>query len=66
MNDDIEKSEEVFASGDVSSSEEAQGVLELARYANVQAHKPLVEDELLFIAKYPDIAKKLLTLNPLA
>ncbi len=49
-----------------SSSEEAQRTLELARYANVQAHKPLVEDELLFIAKYPDIAKKLLTLNPLS
>jgi len=26
--------------------------------------KPLVEDELLFIAKYPQIAKKLLTLTP--
>ncbi len=47
------------------SKEEAQEVLELVRYANVEAHKPLVEDELLFIAKYPDIAKKLLTLNPL-
>jgi homocitrate synthase NifV len=47
------------------SKEEAQEVLELARYANVEAHKPLVEDELLFIAKYPAIAKKLLTLNPL-
>jgi homocitrate synthase NifV len=31
----------------------------------VESHKPLVEDELLFIAKYPQIAKKLLTLNPL-
>ncbi|MFC1866384.1 homocitrate synthase [Chloroflexota bacterium] len=49
-----------------SSSEEAQRILELARYANVQAHKPLVEDELLFIAQYPEIAKKLLTLNPLS
>ena len=49
-----------------SSKEEAQEVLELVRYANVQAHKPLVEDELLFIAKYPEIAKKLLTLVPLA
>ena len=49
-----------------SSKEEAQKILELVRYANVQAHKPLVEDELLFIAKYPEIAKKLLTLNPLA
>ncbi len=48
-----------------SSREEAQEVLELVRYANVEAHKPLVEDELLFIARYPAIAKKLLALNPL-
>ncbi|MFC2066128.1 homocitrate synthase [Chloroflexota bacterium] len=48
-----------------SSREEANEVLELARYANVEAQKPLVEDELLFIAKYPAIAKKLLTLRPL-
>jgi homocitrate synthase NifV len=47
-----------------SGKEEAQEVLELVRYANVQAHKPLVEEELLFIAKYPEIAKKLLTLIP--
>jgi homocitrate synthase NifV len=45
--------------------EETDEVLELARYANVESHKPLVEDELLFIAKYPRIAKKLLTLTPL-
>jgi isopropylmalate/homocitrate/citramalate synthase len=48
-----------------SSREEAGDILELVRYANVQAHKPLVEEELLFIAKYPLIAKKLLTLTPL-
>jgi homocitrate synthase NifV len=47
------------------SQEEAKEVLELARYANVESHKPLVEEELLFIAKYPKIAKKLLTLTPL-
>lgn len=45
---------------------EADEILELVRYANVEAQKPLVEDELLFIAKYPQIAKKLLTLVPLA
>jgi homocitrate synthase NifV len=44
---------------------EASEILELVRYANVEAQKPLVEDELLFIAKYPKIAKKLLTLTPL-
>jgi isopropylmalate/homocitrate/citramalate synthase len=48
-----------------ASTEEAEKVLELVRYANVCAQKPLVEDELLFIAKYPDIARKLLTLTPL-
>jgi homocitrate synthase NifV len=46
-------------------AEEAQEILELVRYANVEAQKPLTEDELLFIAKYPQIAKKLLTLMPL-
>jgi isopropylmalate/homocitrate/citramalate synthase len=45
-------------------SAQAEEVLELVRYANVEAQKPLVEDELLFIAKYPEIAKKLLTLIP--
>jgi homocitrate synthase NifV len=47
------------------SREEANEILELVRYANVEAHKPLVEDELKFIAKYPQIAKKLLTMTPL-
>ena len=48
-----------------SSREEANEILELVRYANVESQRPLVEDELLFIAKYPKIAKKLLTLTPL-
>jgi citrate (Re)-synthase len=43
---------------------EADEVLELVRYANVESHKPLVEDELLFIARYPAIARKLLTMVP--
>jgi homocitrate synthase NifV len=43
---------------------EANEVLELVRYANVHNQKPIVEDELLFIAKYPDIAKKLFTMEP--
>jgi isopropylmalate/homocitrate/citramalate synthase len=47
------------------NKEEANEILELARYANVEAQKPLLEDELLFIAKYPKIVKKLLTLAPL-
>jgi isopropylmalate/homocitrate/citramalate synthase len=48
-----------------ASRDEASDVLELVRYANVQSHKPLVEDELLFIAKYPLVAQKILTLTPL-
>ncbi len=44
---------------------EAAKVLELVRYANVAAQKPLVKDELLFIARYPEIAKELLTMTPL-
>ncbi len=44
---------------------QAEEILELVRYANVEAQKPLVEDELLFIAKYPGITKKLLTMIPL-
>jgi len=46
-------------------AEEAEKVLELVRYANVLSQKPLVEDELLFIAKYPDIARQLMIINPL-
>jgi len=49
-----------------TSRDEANEILELVRYANVESHKPLVEDELLFIAKYPQIAKKLLTMAPMA
>ena len=45
-------------------TEEAEKVLELARYANVLSQRPLVEDELLFIAKYPDIARELMIINP--
>ncbi len=46
-------------------ADEARKILELVRYANVEAQKPLVQEELLFIAKYPQIAKQLLTLKPL-
>ncbi|MGE5308880.1 MAG: homocitrate synthase [Deltaproteobacteria bacterium] len=43
---------------------EAAEVLELARYANVHNQLPLVDGEMKFIAKYPDIARKLFTTNP--
>jgi homocitrate synthase NifV len=48
------------------SREEANEILELARFANVLSQRPLVEDELLFIAKYPEITKRILTMMPLA
>ena len=44
---------------------EAFKILELVRYANVHTQKPLTEDELRFIARYPDIAKKIFTMTPL-
>jgi homocitrate synthase NifV len=43
---------------------EATEVLELVRYANVHNQKPLVDDELKFIAGYPDIARKIFTMTP--
>ncbi|MBU1727587.1 MAG: homocitrate synthase [Candidatus Omnitrophica bacterium] len=43
---------------------EAAQVLELVRYANVHNQKPLVDEELKFIAKYPDIARKIFTMTP--
>ncbi|MCM8815611.1 MAG: homocitrate synthase [Candidatus Omnitrophica bacterium] len=44
--------------------EEARKILELARYANVHTQKPLTDDELLFIARYPDEARLLMTVIP--
>jgi isopropylmalate/homocitrate/citramalate synthase len=46
------------------NDQEATKILELVRYANVHNQKPLVDDELKFIAKYPDIAQKIFTMNP--
>ncbi|MFH0876959.1 MAG: homocitrate synthase [Candidatus Omnitrophota bacterium] len=43
---------------------EAARVLELVRYANVHNQKPLVEDELRFVAAYPDIAQRIFTMFP--
>ncbi|MGB3081684.1 MAG: homocitrate synthase [Candidatus Omnitrophota bacterium] len=47
-----------------TDEKEAVKILELVRYANVHTQKPLTRDELLFIAKYPDIAKKIFTMSP--
>ena len=43
---------------------EATKILELVRYANVHNQLALVDDELKFIAKYPDIARKIFTMTP--
>lgn len=43
---------------------DATRILELVRYANVHTQKPLTEDELRFIAKYPEIARKIFTMAP--
>jgi isopropylmalate/homocitrate/citramalate synthase len=45
---------------------EAAKILELVRYANVHTQQPLTEDELKFVAKYPDVARKIFTMSPLA
>jgi len=54
-----EKLEVEFASDD-----EAREILELVRHANVLKQKPLVADELRFVAKYPEQTRKLLTITP--
>jgi len=46
------------------NDKEAADVLELVRYANVHTQKPLTREELIFIAKYPDQARKILTVIP--
>jgi len=56
-----EKLEIVF-----KDEEEATKILELVRYANVHNQRPLVEEELRFIAKYPDIAQEIMTMSPLS
>lgn len=43
---------------------EARNILELARYANVHTQKPLTDSELRFIYFYPNIAAKIMTVEP--
>ena len=43
---------------------EATKILDLVRYANVHTQQPLTEDELSFIGKYPEIARKIFTMIP--
>ena len=56
----------VFGKLDVEfkDEKEAREILDLVRFANVHTQKPLTEEELIFIAKYPTIAKKIMTVNP--
>jgi citrate (Re)-synthase len=42
---------------------EARRTLELVQYANLHTQKPLTDDELRFIAKYPDIAERVMTVS---
>jgi homocitrate synthase NifV len=43
---------------------EAARILELVRYANVHTQKPLTKEELMFVAKYPEQARKIMTVAP--
>lgn len=43
---------------------EATKILDLVRYANVHTQQPLTEDELRFIGRYPEIARKIFTMAP--
>ena len=44
--------------------EEAREILELVRYANVHTQKPVTEDEIKFIARYPRHAKMIMSVQP--
>ncbi len=47
-----------------NDDKEARRVFEFVQYANLHTQKPLTDDELRFIANYPDIVSKILTLSP--
>jgi homocitrate synthase NifV len=46
------------------SSEQAHLILELVQYADLHTGKPLVDDELRFIAAYPEECAKIMTITP--
>lgn len=56
----------VYEKLEVEFKDDAQAteILELVRYANVHNQKPLVDDELKFIAKHPKMARKIFTMIP--
>lgn len=43
---------------------DARRILELVQYANLHTQKPLTDDELRFVANYPDIAREILSVCP--
>ena len=56
----------VYEKLEIEFKDDAQAteVLELVRYANVHNQKPLIDDELKFIAQYPEVARKIFTMAP--
>jgi len=56
----------VFGKLDVAfkDEKEAREILDLVRFANVHTQKPLTQEELIFIACYPMIARKIMTVSP--
>jgi len=44
--------------------EKAEKILDLVRYANAHTQLPLTDDELRFIAQYPEPVRKVLTVTP--
>jgi len=43
---------------------EARNILDLVQYGNLHTQKALTDDELKFIATYPEIARKVMTVTP--
>jgi homocitrate synthase NifV len=46
-----------------SNDREARKVLDLVQYANLHTQHSLTDDELIFLANYPDIARKIMTIR---
>ena len=44
--------------------ESAEHMLELVRYANAHTQLPLIDDEILLIARYPEQARRIITIVP--
>lgn len=49
---------------DFASSEESHRILDLVQYADLHTGKPLVEEELRFIAAFPEEVAKIMTITP--